>query len=91
MLMTKLMICMSCLACAMDPPPAPMNAAAKLPMISEISHEQPIATTKKSSHALKYWNSVGSLVIVVSTSNENKISSAAEGKCGKHKRSLEPS
>ena len=34
-------------------PPAPMNAAAKLPMTSEISHEQPIATTKKSSHALK--------------------------------------
>ena len=59
----------------MDPPPAPTNAAAKLPMISEISHEQPIATTKKSSHALKYWNSVGSLVIVVvSTSNERKLS-----------------
>src|SRR5438477_13160521 len=59
----------------MDPPPAPMNAAAKLPMISEISHEQPIVTTKKSSHALKYWNSVGSLVIeVVSISNERRVS-----------------
>src|SRR5438552_6833065 len=57
----------------MDPPPAPMNAAAKLPMISEISHEQPIAITKKSSYALKYWNSVGSLVIeVVSISNERR-------------------
>src|SRR5205809_99259 len=64
---------MSCVACAKDPPPARTNAAPKLPMTSVISQEQAVATTKKSSHALKYWNSVGSLfMMLLLASNETQ-------------------
>jgi len=65
---------MSRVAWAKDALPACKNAARKLPSPSVMSQVQTDATTKKNNQALKYWNSVGSLFMVLLPSNEKEIS-----------------